>query len=145
MRHPHELESGSTSCISQQVLGFDPQGVLLNSDELYAPTGSEIVEQSVKLVLLLDLCGQERFLKTTLYGLTAHAPDYALLVIAADAPIGHMTRLHLRLARAPALALAPALAPAPAPALAPAPAPAPAPALPHTSCLTTPSLTYMWH
>ena len=25
MRHPHELESGSTSCISQQVLGFDAQ------------------------------------------------------------------------------------------------------------------------
>jgi len=100
MRHPHELESGSTSCISQQVLGFDAQGVLLNSDELYAPTGSEIVEQAVKLTIILDLCGQERFLKTTLYGLTAHAPDYALLVIAADAPIGHMTRLHLRLALA---------------------------------------------
>ena len=59
MRHPHELESGSTSCISQQVLGFDQQGVLLNSDELYALTGSEIVEQSAKLMLLLDLCGQE--------------------------------------------------------------------------------------
>ena len=25
MRHPHELESGATSCISQQVLGFDAQ------------------------------------------------------------------------------------------------------------------------
>ena len=70
MRHPHELESGSTSCISQQVLGFDAHGDLLNSDDAYAPTGGEIVEQASKLMLLLDLCGQERFLKTTLYGLT---------------------------------------------------------------------------
>ena len=30
----------------------------------------------------------------------AHAPDYALLVVAADAPLGQMTRLHLKLALA---------------------------------------------
>ena len=39
------------------------QGVLLNSDELYAPTGPEVVEQSVKLMLLLDLCGQVRVVR----------------------------------------------------------------------------------
>ena len=52
------------------MLGFDAHGDLLNSDDAYAPTGGEIVEQASKLMLLLDLCGQERFLKTTLYGLT---------------------------------------------------------------------------
>ena len=45
------------------MLGFDPQGALLNSDDAYAPTGGEIVEQSIKLLVLLYLCGQERCLK----------------------------------------------------------------------------------
>ena len=32
----------------------------------------QVVDGSRKIVTLLDLCGQSRFLKTTLFGLTAH-------------------------------------------------------------------------
>ena len=39
-----------------------------------------------------------RFLKTTLAGLTAHAPDYALLCVGADVGITAATRLHALLA-----------------------------------------------
>ena len=48
LRHMHEIESGATSCISQQVLGFDGGGRLLNSSEPLAPTGAEIVEQAAR-------------------------------------------------------------------------------------------------
>ena len=37
--------------------------------------------------LAFDLCGEERYLKTTLYGLTAHAPDFAILAVRADQPV----------------------------------------------------------
>ena len=100
LRHMHEIESGATSCISQQVLGFDGGGRLLNSSEPLAPTGAEIVEQAARIITMLDLCGQERFLKTTLSGLTAHTPDCALLAVAADAGASSVTRLHLAVAAA---------------------------------------------
>ena len=58
MRHVHELESGATSSISQQVLGFDAAGALLNSaDSDLPPTEAEVVEGASQLLTLLDLCG----------------------------------------------------------------------------------------
>ena len=68
MRHMHELETGSTSSISQQVLGFDRQSNLLNWTAEFAHTSAELCESSARLLTLLDLCGAERYLKTTLYG-----------------------------------------------------------------------------
>ena len=89
MRHPHELQSGTTSSISEHTIGFDAHGRLVNSADATFGTSSasEIVAQSARLVTLLDLCGEERYLKTTLYGLTAHAPDFAILAVRADQPV----------------------------------------------------------
>ena len=57
------------SSISQQVIGFDASGALLNSAGTTFGTSSaaDVVERAVGIITLLDLCGEERYLKTTLY------------------------------------------------------------------------------
>lgn len=37
------------------------------------------------MVTLVDLAGHERYFKTTAYGLTGHMPDYACLIVGANA------------------------------------------------------------
>ena len=107
MRHMHELESGTTSSISQQVVGFDEHGALLNSADATFGTSSaaDVVERAVGIATLLDLCGQPTYLKTTLYGLTAHVPDVVLLAVRADEPCGPDTTAGLHAALAAALHL----------------------------------------
>lgn len=41
---------------------------------------------------LVDLAGHERYFKTTAYGLTGHLPDYACLIVGANA--GALKGLH---------------------------------------------------
>lgn len=40
-----------------------------------------MVENSSKIVTLLDLCGHEKYLKTTMFGLTGLAPDYSMIAV----------------------------------------------------------------
>ena len=91
MRHVHELESGKTSCISQQVLGYSADGTLLNWErDDFAPRAAELsLSDSSRILTLLDLCGQERYLKTTLFGLAALVPDYAVVCISATSTCAH--------------------------------------------------------
>ncbi len=37
------------------------------------------------MVTLVDLAGHEKYFKTTAYGLTGHMPDYACLIVGANA------------------------------------------------------------
>ena len=55
----------------------------------------DIVSSSAKIVHLLDMCGHEKYLKTTMHGLTSLYPDYCLLVVAANRGITKMTKEHL--------------------------------------------------
>ena len=41
----------------------------------------EVVENSDKVVNLIDLCGHEKYLKTTMIGLTTLMPDYAAIIV----------------------------------------------------------------
>ena len=55
----------------------------------------DIVQNSEKIVHLLDMCGHEKYLKTTMHGLTSQFPDYCLIVIGANMGIQKMTKEHL--------------------------------------------------
>ena len=58
---------------------------------------------SSKIITFLDLAGHQKYLKTTIFGLTGHIPDYAMLVIAANAGVGMSNLIRLfkrRLCRA---------------------------------------------
>lgn len=44
---------------------------------------------------LLDLCGHEKYLKTTIFGLVGLSPDYSMIIIGANMGISKMTKEHL--------------------------------------------------
>lgn len=54
------------------------------------------MSEAQKIVTFLDLCGHERYLKTTVFGLIATYPDYAMVVVSANGSgIQRMTKEHL--------------------------------------------------
>jgi GTPase len=55
------------------------------------------MNKSCKIVTFLDLCGHEKYLKTTMYGMVSMAPDYALLAIGSNMGVARMTKEHLGL------------------------------------------------
>lgn len=44
---------------------------------------------------LIDLCGHEKYLKTTMFGLIGTYPDYAMIIVGANMGISRMTKEHL--------------------------------------------------
>lgn len=119
-RHKHEMESGRTSSVGNDILGFDEEGELIviyfhflnnspgtelcgilkitmtNIREItfFLLTGNvvnksehgsldwvKICEKSSKVITFIDLAGHERYLKTTVFGMTGHAPDFGMLMV----------------------------------------------------------------
>lgn len=97
-RHLHEIQTGRTSSISHEILGFSNNGEVVNYSE--SRTAEDICEQSTKLITFIDLAGHHKYLRTTIFGLTGHSPDFAMLVIAGNAGIVGTTKEHLGLAMA---------------------------------------------
>ncbi|KAF8135691.1 P-loop containing nucleoside triphosphate hydrolase protein [Boletus edulis] len=109
-RHKHEIETGRTSSVGMEILGFSVSGVPI----LPGATGphdvegarrdklgwDEISARSAKIVSFSDLAGHERYLKTTLYGLTSGAPSCVVLMIGANAGFIGMAKEHLAIALA---------------------------------------------
>ena len=69
-RHKHEVDNGRTSSVSQLTLGFGTNGSVTNYSSVRPHTQEEVLKESSKLVTFVDLCGHERYLKTTVFGLT---------------------------------------------------------------------------
>ncbi|KAI5635475.1 elongation factor tu GTP binding domain-containing protein [Phthorimaea operculella] len=99
-RHKHEMESGRTSSVGNDILGFDSIGNVVNKPEHGTLDWVKICEKSSKVITFIDLAGHERYLKTTVFGMTGHAPDFGMLMIGANAGIVGMTKEHLGLALA---------------------------------------------
>lgn len=100
-RHKHELETGRTSSVGMEILGFTANGQPVlpafhagtaeanaNFDKMaFAPTTArrekmgwdEISARASRVVSFIDLAGHERYLKTSLFGLTSGAPDCVLV------------------------------------------------------------------
>ncbi|CAO3596179.1 unnamed protein product [Absidia cylindrospora] len=127
LRHPHEIETGNTSCIAHEMIGYTRDGVLVNSatsssgddndtgagasddgdvflygdnDDLETSSWEQICASSSKVVTFLDTCGHTKYLRTTISALTGYAPDYAMLVVPATLGsnvITNMTREHVSL------------------------------------------------
>ncbi|KAL1399379.1 hypothetical protein pipiens_020051, partial [Culex pipiens pipiens] len=99
-RHMHEIQTGRTSCISHETLGFDQQGNVINYKYNELMTAEEISDLSTKLVTFMDLAGHRRYLKTTVQALSGYAPHHALIVVGAGSQISNMTKEHLAIAGA---------------------------------------------
>ncbi len=72
LRTKHEKESGRTSNISFNYIKYDSRDVTL-----------------------IDLAGHEKYLKTTLYGITGLFIDYGVVIIGSNMGVSKMTREHL--------------------------------------------------
>uniref|UniRef100_A0A3B3UXH1 GTP binding protein 2 n=1 Tax=Poecilia latipinna TaxID=48699 RepID=A0A3B3UXH1_9TELE len=97
-RHLHEIQTGRTSSISFEILGFNSKGEVVNYSE--SRTAEEICESASKMITFIDLAGHHKYLKTTIFGLTSYCPDFAMLVVSANNGIAGTTREHLGLAMA---------------------------------------------
>lgn len=71
-KHPHEVKEGKTSDISTRTIKYGN-----------------------KNITLVDLCGHEKYLKTTLFGITGLFPDYAVLIVSANRGLLKMTKEHM--------------------------------------------------
>ncbi|KAL7420605.1 hypothetical protein Q5752_004556 [Cryptotrichosporon argae] len=115
-RHPHEIETGRTSSVGGEILGFSPTGqpVVPNthidsSDPHQHGLAAakreklgweDICRRAAKVISFIDLAGHERYFKTTLYGLSGCAPDYVMLMVGGNAGLIGMSKEHLGVALA---------------------------------------------
>ena len=74
--HKHEKESGRTSDISTRPV---------------------VIPSKNEVVTLVDLCGHEKYFKTTAYGVEAHFVDYGFLIVGANRGVLPMTKQHMKL------------------------------------------------
>lgn len=94
----HEQANGRTSSIGQEIMGFDKDNKQVQLERVQQnknQTWNQITQNSEKVVTFLDLCGHEKYLKTTMFGLVGLMPDYAMLVVGANMGISRMTKEHL--------------------------------------------------
>nr|XP_030711799.1 GTP-binding protein 1 isoform X4 [Globicephala melas] len=101
-RHKHEIESGRTSSVGNDILGFDSEGNVVNKPDSHGGSleWTRICEKSTKVITFIDLAGHEKYLKTTVFGMTGHLPDFCMLMVGSNAGIVGMTKEHLGLALA---------------------------------------------
>jgi GTPase len=96
--YAHEAETGRTSSIGHEVMGFNAEGRQIIPDRFNPNKNKywkEVVERSSKVVSIFDLCGHEKYLKTTIHGLTGLLPDYAFLIVGSNMGSSQMTKEHL--------------------------------------------------
>lgn len=82
-RHKHEMESGRTSSVGNDILGFDQEGQVVNKPDSHGGSldWTKICERSSKVITFIDLAGHEKYLKTTVFGMTGHLPDFCMLMV----------------------------------------------------------------
>lgn len=95
--YPHELITGRTSSISHQIMGLDYEGKVVNYQGISKQSWPEIVSKSAKIISFFDLAGHEKYLKTTIFGLSSSFPDICMLIIDGNNGIKPMTKEHILL------------------------------------------------
>ncbi|KUJ10132.1 P-loop containing nucleoside triphosphate hydrolase protein, partial [Mollisia scopiformis] len=100
-RHKHEIESGRTSSVGMEIMGFDIMGKVVAADVPGRKLSwEEIGKRSAKVITFTDLAGHERYLRTTVFGLLSSSPNYCLLMVAANNGLIGMSKEHLGIALA---------------------------------------------
>lgn len=86
----HEISSGRTSSVNQQIVGFNNDGGLVN--EILAKKShtsgrlewADIIKDSNKIVTFFDLAGHLKYLSQTIKGLSSNELDYVLIIVGAN-------------------------------------------------------------
>jgi small GTP-binding protein len=93
----HELKTGRTSSIGHQILGFDYNSKIVNYQGINKLSWTDIVQKSAKIISFFDLAGHEKYLKTTILGLSSSFPDICMIIIDGNNGIKPMTKEHILL------------------------------------------------
>ena len=107
--HPHEIESGRTSNITFNPLIYkidDNKLIHYVFNEFRNKKNSPVKKQEIKLdksndtnrkriVSFVDLAGHEKYLKTTVFGVSGLFPNYGLIIIGSNTGITKLTREHI--------------------------------------------------
>ncbi|TQV91963.1 hypothetical protein V2A60_005945 [Cordyceps javanica] len=100
-RHKHEMETGRTSSVGMEILGFDAAGKVVTSDTPGRKLSwEEIGKRSAKVITFTDLAGHEKYLRTTVFGMLSTSPNYCVLMVAANHGLTAMSKEHLGIALA---------------------------------------------
>ncbi len=94
-RHPHEIQTGRTSSINNEIMGFDNMGLVQNFSN--CRQADEICEKSSKIITFIDLAGHQKYMKTTVFGLTGYSPDFNMLLINATSGIGKFILIFIKI------------------------------------------------
>lgn len=96
--YPHEVTNGRTSSVAQEIMGFDAKGQQIFPDRFVQNKNKywqEVVSKSTKVQSLVDLCGHEKYLKTTMFGMVGLYPDYSMVIVGANMGLSRMTKEHI--------------------------------------------------
>jgi len=93
--YSHELKTGRTSSISHQILGYDYKGQIVNYQGVNKLSWNDIVQRSTKIISFFDLAGHEKYLKTTILGISSSIPNICMIMIGANNGISKMTVEHI--------------------------------------------------
>lgn len=85
LKHPHELVSGVTSTVKQELIGYD-EGAIFNYDHSSIRTWEHIHDftKTGRLVYLSDSAGLTRYRRSILRGIIGWAPHWTMLCIASN-------------------------------------------------------------
>lgn len=83
-----------------EILGYSStsEPILQSQTSGRKLTWEEISEKASKIISFIDLAGHERYLRTTVFGLTGCAPDYVMLMVGGNAGLIGMSKEHLGIA-----------------------------------------------
>ena len=83
--------------MGMEILGYSSSSkpILTSQTSGRKLTWEEISEKSSKIISFIDLAGHERYLRTTVFGLTGCAPDYVMLMVGGNAGLIGMSKEHL--------------------------------------------------
>lgn len=92
LKHRHEISSGITSSVAQELIGYAASGAPVKAvDMINYASGNvagwddiHVASNSGRLAFVSDLPGSVRYLKSTLRGLVSWAPHYVMLCIPAN-------------------------------------------------------------
>jgi GTPase len=81
-----------------EILGFDSHSRPIMPHSPKKLTWEDVCQSAAKVLSFVDLAGHEKYLKTTVFGMTGSAPDFAMLMVGANAGMIGMSKEHLGLA-----------------------------------------------
>ena len=117
LTHPHEIESGRTSNITFNPLiykfiakqsdyfieqyvfkdGRNKKGILTKKN-VYTVSDENLnkeFKEKERITSFVDLAGHEKYLKTTVFGVSGLFPNYGLIIIGSNTGITKLTREHI--------------------------------------------------